>query len=139
MSLQSLYNFGSNTSNSTITSSVNNVNIQQLPASWPKTLAPDSRAWVVQSITDGIADATLKTNIITTGNITHVKSLSGNISIKDGVLTNYYKQFPDITHIDADIAYTADKMNITLNKGYQVLILLTVQKYTYLIWQTTRN
>ena len=110
--LDTQYKFADASSVSNIQVDLTDVAIESLKTSWPKPLIPDVRNWVINHMQGGQMNGTAKTRITHNKGITHVKSITGDVTVQGNTLTQYYQKLPDITNVNAKLSYDKNKMNI---------------------------
>ncbi|MBL4615544.1 MAG: hypothetical protein JKY27_11815 [Magnetovibrio sp.] len=100
------------------TGSVSDVAFDDLGQYWPKSLGADARAWVLDSLTQGIADqASLSVTLRPGANgTTQLVSLAGGIE-GHGVTVDYISTMPAVTNASARATFTQKRFDITIDEG----------------------
>jgi len=97
------------------------VPLDQLPAIWPKSLAPHPRAWVTTNLTHGAIGgvaATMAGHIPAGhgfGDLA-MDSLNGAMTVEDATV-RYIPEMPALQHMNASINFDADAFTIALTGG----------------------
>jgi len=97
------------------------VPLDQLPAIWPKTLAPHPRGWVTANLTHGAIGgvaATLAGHVPAGhgfGDLV-MDSLNGAMTVEDSTI-RYIPEMPPLQHMNASINFDSDAFVIALSGG----------------------
>lgn len=98
---------------STMTSTVRNVSIQQVPDVWPSLLGPDAHAWVKENITAGTVDTAHFILHFKGQELTEVKGL---LNVSDGVV-RYLEGMPEVTQVTANVILQLGRVDIDVLSG----------------------
>ncbi len=113
-----------------------NITLDDLPMDeygsvWPKTIIPDARNWIANSLSKGVfthGDVTIRGKIdMNNLEDTVLESGGGKIYAKGGRV-NYLAEMPDIENVDAEATFDLNHMDILIKTGNTAAI--KIQPFT---------
>ncbi len=97
-----------------------NLSMKKLYKYWPLVVAPDTRSWVMEHITDGVAERGELTLDMQpediTGDTMRDEALAATIHAK-GIEVNYLPGFPPVKAMDGVVSFTGKTMNVDATSG----------------------
>ena len=110
------YNFKEANTNTT----VQNVQVKDLPTLWPSILAPKSRAWVIKHILSGKIPSFTSSLKVTSDDIKnrklHQNALTAKVSVQDALI-QYSLKLPAVKHATGSIHFTESQLNADITHG----------------------
>lgn len=96
------------------------LNMKKLYKYWPLVVAPDTRQWVIDHITDGVAEtATLKFDLLPedlNDDTIRDEGLHSVVNAR-GITVNYIPGFPPVTAMDGVVTFTGKTMHVAATSG----------------------